>query len=615
MKRRLIFLLCASLAIGACGCGKEDVSSTISDLKDSVDEEISEVTHGSKTGQYDMSYYVSGSKDIVYTIDENGNKVGEYRVKDYKDQLDALGIDYRNINVKGCYDDVLYFNYYYDDGDNAVSFFAIDTATGEVAKFYGYDSDWTEISFDYYNGKVYIDVRKYETGEQKEVVFVKENGALVFNEEEAEINDILEKSNGKLFQSYDFNYSLQRTYDELGFLIAGENLKDDSSKWNYYKVTKEGETPIESLQNVALYLAFYGPDWAFCDNYENSDVMTECYSLEGSEKHIIKREGVFSNRLATDGNKVYYSNYTSKQYGMKDYQVYCYDCDTDTTEKLYDISSVPGTGNLEFGIDGFKVINGQIYALQFYDNSAGWGRFDSDKGVFVDINLPLHEYSVFNYGLVNYQSFEQQCPFCGITIYQTYTENFVLDAKYSEHAAEINKQLEPMPSEGKTIEDDSECEYHKEEPEQYCETDDTKVDDVNIIGDKFLTVNMSDYWFGGGAHGMPGMWQRIFDLTTGEELSVTDFYSGTEDEFKALVAQKTKEDYEINSELYFAETSDEVYDQAYESVSLVGGDIFWYEDHATYVFPPYELGSYAAGFIEIEIPYEDLFGASTLSRL
>ena len=105
---------------------------------------------------------------------------------------------------------------------------------------------------------------------------------------------------------------------------------------------------------------------------------------------------------------------------------------------------------------------------------------------------------------------------------------------------------------------------------------------------------------------MPGKDQYVFDLQTGKRMEMKDFYSGSEEDFKKLVAEKTKEDYlETNDGYkYFATDADEAYDTAYEYVSL-NGTVFFKEDCVIYSFAPYDMGPFASGYIDIKLPIEE----------
>ena len=86
-------------------------------------------------------------------------------------------------------------------------------------------------------------------------------------------------------------------------------------------------------------------------------------------------------------------------------------------------------------------------------------------------------------------------------------------------------------------------------------------------------------------------------------------------DFKALVAYKTKEDflsYSDGGSPYFSGDADEIFNQAYESASLERGTVDFAEDGIYYYYPPYEMGPYAAGYIDVFITYEELLGREDL---
>nr|MCR5502226.1 RsiV family protein [Lachnospiraceae bacterium] len=135
------------------------------------------------------------------------------------------------------------------------------------------------------------------------------------------------------------------------------------------------------------------------------------------------------------------------------------------------------------------------------------------------------------------------------------------------------------------------------------------------IGAHYAEVAFNEYDFEGGAHGYPGMRFLLFDLNTGEELTLSDLYPGTEEEFKDLVAKYTVEDWKKADEYrYYTSYADsedkeaaekEMLGNAKESASLYMLASFE-EDGITVYYYPYDMGSYASGFIEIAIPYEKL---------
>ncbi|OQA23903.1 MAG: hypothetical protein BWY61_01344 [Firmicutes bacterium ADurb.Bin354] len=98
-------------------------------------------------------------------------------------------------------------------------------------------------------------------------------------------------------------------------------------------------------------------------------------------------------------------------------------------------------------------------------------------------------------------------------------------------------------------------------------------------------------------------------MRTGESVTFADLYPGTDEDFKELAAEKTRDDYNSYDEYaspYFAQDPDEVYRQAYDSSDVNSGNFEFAEDGVYMYYYPYDMGSYAAGFIEIFFTYDEL---------
>ncbi len=621
MKKKMMLALCAMMAFGATSCAKEETPEEVAELV----EEIAEEVPTQEEVSLDTFTLYNGGDDIVYTIDSTGNKVSEYRLADAKEFLKNEGFDIDNSGLYlGAGNGLLFYsfdNYSEESGETKTQLYALNLSTKVYSSFYTVEDRWSVSTLDAYKDKVYVDIYNYDTTQQRELVFSVDADAATLTEEASELETMLKGVDGKQLQRDRSENCFQRIYDKDGFILSIERIEDgDDIKFNYYKETKDGSEAIEELQNYPSYNDSYNKDWVLVYKYDDDKVFVEFKSLNDDKDVRIYKEGHTYYPLALSDDTFYYYETDDSEYGVSKYSIYSFDCQDGSSKFLCTAQYQPGFGNMMPGITGFVVLDGKVYAQQIFDNQIKWAVLKENMTdySFEDINLPVKEFSAFDYGTVKYKSKTQDCPDCKTTLYKTYMEYFQLDSKYSEHADEINDRLVPtlIDTEEGNSAFDSECEDHKAYPEQYCVTDDTYVGPVAILSDRFLTIEYNGYWYGGGAHGMPSWYQQIFDLTTGELLGAEDFYSGTEEEFKEFVAGKIKEEFENEPEFsyrFFAADSQEAYQNAYDSVVLEGALIFWYEDHATYAFTPYDLGPYASGFITVDLPYSELLGTDTLA--
>ncbi len=213
------------------------------------------------------------------------------------------------------------------------------------------------------------------------------------------------------------------------------------------------------------------------------------------------------------------------------------------------------------------------------------------------------------------------CSRCGKKVYECHVETFQLYPELSRYYEKINEKLyeliviykQQIESYKNSDYYEDECEYHNSEYyDSSC--DEYYVSNVNIINNRYLLITYSWYWYGGGAHGDSGSYQNIYDLETGEKAGIGDLYWGSEIGFKELLAEKTKEDYlrYISEEGYnrysIYNSADEVYTAAYEMASFENSHIIIYEDRVQLLYLHYEMGSYADGIFEIDIPLDEFLG-------
>lgn len=126
---------------------------------------------------------------------------------------------------------------------------------------------------------------------------------------------------------------------------------------------------------------------------------------------------------------------------------------------------------------------------------------------------------------------------------------------------------------------------------------------LQVINDEYLQISFYDYYYYGGAHGMGGSQYRLFSLKDGKEYTLTDFYKGTEEEFKKIVVKYSMNDYNSeNSENGYYDDSPEEMEEKFNQYAELNMNMR-FDDYGIYVmYPPYSVGPYASGEIEIYIP-------------
>lgn len=370
------------------------------------------------------------------------------------------------------------------------------------------------------------------------------------------------------------------------------------------------------LQSVSL--SEQEPQICVCDEdkiiyksvSEDSWRLVACETENGEEKQITEQTSDINwDILGYENDCLYYSIATSVNLGITKYQVYCINTLTDETVLLNETETVPGMeGYCLPGLSGFNVKDGICYYLNVEDADIVWCKMDTTEASLKEESLQIvSEHMDFtDKGTVTYYAKDTICPECNVLIFRSYVEKFILSDSYA-NADAINQQLDVYYQERISDESDispEDHEWHKEEyfiPSSY----DRELGSVTEPGSHYLEVNYSDYYYMGGAHGEPALEYYLFDLDTGKEVTFADLYTGSEEEFKTIVAESTRDYYEENSEGFFAATAEEAYEQAYEYASF-GMTLNYTESSLEVLFSPYALGPYAVGFITIEIPYEKL---------
>ncbi len=573
----------------------------------------------------------NGANNTFFIVDKEGVKKEEYRIDDIF-ASDDIFEEYIGIEIVEYLDGDLIFkasgydenNYYHSD------VIAYNPGTGKALLVYGglYDEYYSGI--DVYDGKLYITNNDYNSDSGlirfREKVFSKTPGKTEYEQGTVEITDLLEANTGLYFKlnqdngyGYYFTECLTRQMNEYGFLTATQD-------GFLYMLYADGTIKNRKInEGTYLGLECYNADYIIYTGPEDGEEGDSSYSRFGydisNDTVIPLNEYVGDVILDLSGNYLYSFKDFSQEAGVQNNHIFRYDLTTGKTDLLYETRNVPGAGYYTAGVESFTLIGDQIYFVDVMDRMLKWVRvnYDESGASYTDIYCDLNEIDTLKYGDVDYIQYTEECPLCGQNLGSTYKEYFRLSPEYSAFYEDINSDLYNEAlienrAEGEEMTEEM-CKEHQENPEWYVDEYEENVTGVTVIGDRYLQVAMSGYYYAGGAHGMPYEQYFLYDLSTGKRKEFNDFYTGTDSDFANLMAEVVKRDYEAGAEYieytYDPDTLENIVNDVLSSTGP--GSTIRYEENGIYVvYSPYVLGPFASGFIEIFVSYEELLGRDTL---
>ncbi len=118
---------------------------------------------------------------------------------------------------------------------------------------------------------------------------------------------------------------------------------------------------------------------------------------------------------------------------------------------------------------------------------------------------------------------------------------------------------------------------------------------VDYIDDHYIGFTIGSYqYMQGAAHGVYGYSQYVFDRTTGKRIQITDVVKNTPSEICAIIAP------------YVAAGSDwGTEEEGWETIILGDGRFYLTPEGIGIHFDVYEMTCYAAGALDIVVPYEE----------
>ncbi len=615
MKKLTATLISLVMALSLTACEKQvsvssdPASASLSSTEASVSQETS-VTAPEPEAEPAREYVetpIIVAEDEGYTVYvlKGDEQVGSYRVK-----IPDLG------EVKFAHGDYIFYRRYeaeevVDGEGNNYAYKVYNYKTGEDKLLV--KGEWNGC-IDIYQGKVILTLFNYFAGEYQEYCYDEKTMEPVESSNTI-LADIPEAYNNIVFLNtidYFRGSCVERFMDETGYI----RVRSDGKIYNFdgEAINEFDEVCDEDKDNYDLL--YFNDE---CIIYETHN---EDYSVKSivDQSLITGRRTVISNDLAylaaIEDGILYFLENEDCEYGLCKRTLCTYDVKEHTKERIVTRSSYPGThGAAPFG--DLVVSNGTIYAITNDGQTRDWSIYKD--GDFKQLGIDTFKYNFGSDVNVGYVSETVKCEYCKAEIGCYYGEYAILGSSYGDKADAINNTLKEsvknqceglLGTELYFATDASDCANNGHGSYAGLVSYDLNLGRVFKINDNYLTVEGSAYWYGGGAHGYPFIQVFLFDLRTGEDVSFTDIYTGTEEDLKRVVAEATREHAKVFTEemspYYSYDDPDVVYEQAYNYISFETINVTYQKGGLIVEYPPYEMGPYASGFIEVFIPYSDL---------
>lgn len=118
----------------------------------------------------------------------------------------------------------------------------------------------------------------------------------------------------------------------------------------------------------------------------------------------------------------------------------------------------------------------------------------------------------------------------------------------------------------------------------------------------YVSVLMDSYLYEGGAHGMPYREGHVFRLSDGQEVELSELTDKDQGEWDKILRARFADRIEQGEEAEF-------FEDALETIKVRDmKDVGYYftETGIAFYLPPYEIGPYSTGYVEVEVPFEEI---------
>ncbi|MBQ7839872.1 MAG: DUF4163 domain-containing protein [Lachnospiraceae bacterium] len=129
----------------------------------------------------------------------------------------------------------------------------------------------------------------------------------------------------------------------------------------------------------------------------------------------------------------------------------------------------------------------------------------------------------------------------------------------------------------------------------------TQVTSVKAAGG-YLSVLMDSYLNEGNAHGVPYREDHLFRLSDGKKINLSELIRFENTDFDEKLRAR------FNNRIGKGEEN-EFYDDAFEllqKINMADVGCYFSETGIVFYLPPYEIAPYSTGYVEVEMPYEEV---------
>lgn len=249
--------------------------------------------------------------------------------------------------------------------------------------------------------------------------------------------------------------------------------------------------------------------------------------------------------------------------------------------KIYYLTSMDC--ELKFAVYDIKTGNNTVANSSFYDT--GISRVGALK--YYGDNVELDDGTLLGYASVTMLKVDNNYKGAAAI-------NHILDSKAREIVSDF-MALEPEMTE--RYEEVAEYGYYSAYFTEYA------VKELDYFDGRYLGFEMSGYEYYGGAHGLPYIYGYVFDMETGNRLTLRDLVNVSEAELKQAVTEHFEALMEQNgTDNYW----DDAASQVYSTISLDSDNFSLKEDGIEFQFTPYEVAPYVMGHQIVRVPFDEL---------